>query len=140
MGVSLSAKKQPEKVLDLGYFGFSRLRETVSDLVGEPWASHYRTLTSSECHPHEFFEAFDKETEQLIRKRKISKKVADFLLQVDVEGSIQYGACKELLKVIGDYDDNIAYGYVGKKDCVRFCDFKSVLQECVRKKCPMNWS
>ena len=51
-------------------------------------------------------------------------KIVDFCLQSDCEGSIRYGACKELLKVIGNYDDNICYGYAGREDCAMFRDFK----------------
>lgn len=51
----------------------------------------------------------------------------------------RYGACKEILKVIGDYDDNICYGYAGRSDCAMFRDFKAILQDCVDNKCDMVW-
>lgn len=58
-----------------------------------------------------------KKTEQLIREKKVSIKIVDFCLQSDIEGSIHYGACKEILKAIGDYDDNVCYGYAGLPSC-----------------------
>lgn len=67
-------------------------------------------------------------------------KIVDFLLQTDVGGRIRYGACKNILKVIGDYDDNILYGYCGRPDCAKFADFKSILQDCVDTKSDMIWS
>lgn len=51
-----------------------------------------------------------------------------------------YGACKELLKIIGDYDDNVLYGYIGRPDCAKFRDFKAILQDCADNKCDMIWS
>lgn len=66
-------------------------------------------------------------------------KVVDFLLQSDCSGSIRFGACKQILKVIGDYDDDICYGYAGRKDCAMFRDFKAILQDCVDTKSDLVW-
>lgn len=86
------------------------------------------------------YNAFDAETERLLAEKKVSFKVVDFLLQPDCEGLIRYGACKELLKIIGDYDDNVLYGYIGRQDCAKFRDFKAILQDCADNKCDMIWS
>lgn len=139
MGVTLSAKRNPSRSIDLGYFGFSRLRKTVSDLVGEPWKSHYDCLYHREVVTDDFLNAFDNKTEELIKSKKVSVKVVDFLLQSDTNGAIHYGACKTLLKLIGNYDDDILYGYAAHKNCAKFKDFKELLQECVEKKCDLIW-
>lgn len=143
MGLAIRCKKSNDNI-DVSYFGFSRLRNTVSLLVGGNWGVHYLRLTDylpslENTRDKEFYEEFDRETERLINERKINIKVADFLLQSDCEGSIHYGACKEILKVIGDYDDNLIYGYAGRKNPAMFKDFKRVLQACVDKKCDMVW-
>lgn len=115
MGVTISCTKTG-RTIDVGSGGFLRLRSKISELVGEPWASHYRALVEEricdEKEREKFYEDFDKKTEALLNKKRISVKIVDFCLQSDCEGSIRYGACKELLKVIGNYDDNICYGYV----------------------------
>lgn len=86
-----------------------------------------------------YFRDYDALTEQMIKENKVNIKVADFLYQSDCEGKIRYGACKELLKVIGDYDDDVLYGYCGRPDCAKFCDFVSILKDCVENKFDMIW-
>lgn len=147
MGITISCKKTGRSI-DLGCGGFSNLRNKVSDLVGEPWASHYRKLedifrkafSMSDEERRLAYNAFDAETERLLTEKKVSFKVVDFLLQPDCGGSIRYGACKELLKIIGNYDDNVLYGYIGRQDCAKFRDFKAILQDCADNKCDMIWS
>lgn len=142
MGVIISCTKTG-RTIDVGSGGFLRLRSKISELVGEPWASHYRALVEEricdEKEREKFYEDFDKKTEELLNKKCVSVKIVDFCLQSDCEGSIRYGACKELLKVIGNYDDNICYGYVGRKDCAMFRDFKRILEDCAEHKCNMTW-
>lgn len=130
MGLTPHAKKSPEKSIDLGAGGFLRLRQKVSQLAGEPWANHYATLLHrppSKSDKESFYAEFDAKLAQLIAGRKVPVKLVDFCLQSDIEGSIHYGACKQLLKIIGDYDDDILYGYAGRPDCARFRDFKAIL-------------
>ena len=118
MGVTISCRKTGRSI-DLGGGGFFNLRNKVSDLVGDPWASHYRKL------------------EDIFRK---AFSMSDGERRQDCEGLIRYGACKELLKIIGDYDDNVLYGYIGRPDCAKFRDFKAILQDCADNKCDMIWS
>lgn len=147
MGVTISCRKTGRSI-DLGGGGFFNLRNKVSYLVGDPWASHYRKLedifrkafSMSDEERRQAYNAFDAETERLLAEKKVSFKVVDFLLQPDCEGLIRYGACKELLKIIGDYDDNVLYGYIGRPDCAKFRDFKAILQDCADNKCDMIWS
>lgn len=147
MSVTLQCKKTGTGI-DMGYGGFSRLRDKVAELAGEPFASHMKKLDLQTCMRLQFaskeerdkFNAdFDAETQRMIDAKQVSAKIVDFCLQPDCEGSIRYGACKEILKVIGDYDDNIAYGYAGRKDCAMFKDFKVLLQECVDNRCMLVW-
>ena len=142
MGVSVSSKNHS---IDLGYFGFFRLRRQVARLVGEDVGIHYAELS----HPHFFtdkkaeaayWEKYDGLTEYLIGKYpgKV-RKVFDFLYAPDAEGSATYGTCSQVLGVIGDYDDDIPYGYVGRPDCAMFRDFKMLLQDCVDTKTKLEW-
>ena len=143
MGVTIRCKKTGRSI-DLGYGGFNQLRLKVFELCCEPWYSHYNSLNdkilASSIDDSTFFEIFDQKTGKMLKEKKISIKIIDFCLQSDCKGSIRYGACKQILKVIGDYDDNICYGYVGRSDCATFRDFKAILQDCVENKCDMVWS
>lgn len=146
MGVTLRCVKANQSV-DLGCGGFLNLRNRVARLVGEPFASHYverlgelmSEFFSSTEEREAAFAAFDEKTVELIDQGAVGAKVASFLLQPDCEGRIRYGACKELLKVIGDYDDNIIYGYAGWPNPAMFKDFKGLLQACVDNKCDLRW-
>lgn len=144
MGVTIKCKKTARNI-DLGYGGFNNLRNKVAELVGEPFASHYLVLSNPSVmfltgkHRKDFFQDYDEKTEQFVKNKKVNIKIADFLYQTDCEGKIRYGACKEILKVIADYDDHILYGYCGRPDCAKFVDFKAVLNDCVENKCDMVW-
>lgn len=144
MGVTISCKKTGNDI-DLGYGGFNNLRNKIAELVGGEFAKHYLLLSEPKVMclmgdaRKEFFDSYDKKTMPIIEKEKVSIKVADFLYQSDCEGKIRYGACKELLKVIGDYDDDFLYGYCGRPDCAKFSDFVSILKDCVENKCDMIW-
>lgn len=144
MGVTIYCKKTGTEI-DLGGGGFLRLRNKVTELAGEPFASHYAKLSTPEYMwsggemRKMLFEAFNARTERLIASKKADVKIVDFLLQSDCGGSIHYGACKNILKAIGDYDDDRIYGYAGRPDAAHFRDFKRILEECVEHKCDMCW-
>ena len=136
MGVSISCKKTG-KSIDMGYGGFFNLRKKVAELAGGPFAEHYASLKT--FGNEEYFEAFNRRTSEILEKKQADIKIVDFCLQSDCDGKIHYGACKNILKAIGDYADNIAYGYFGRPDCAMFKDFKEILEDCVKNKCDMIW-
>ncbi len=142
MGVSLSCKKTGNSI-DMGYFGFLALREKVAELAGGPFAEHYLTLNESFSLPIDkrksFYDDFNKTTEEIVRQKQADIKIVDFCLQSDCGGEIGYGACKNILKVVGDYDDDVCYGYLAMSDCATFSDFKQLLQECVDTKSNLVW-
>lgn len=139
MGMTLRCRKS-RHTLDLSSGGFMRLRRTVSDRIGEPWSSHYRTLTDGSRNKDDaWFQDFDRKTVEMIEKKSISIKVVDSLLQSDIKGAIRYGACKQILKIIDGYDDNFIYGYAALPNQPKFKDFKDLLQECVDLKSDLVW-
>lgn len=141
MGVTIRCQATGQGI-DMGSGGFLRLRRKVSDLVGEPWASHYRTLTDASLSVQDeaWFEEFDRKTARLLAARKIRVKTLSFLLQSDMEGYLPPGACRQLLETIGDYDDNIIYGYAGQPHPAMFRHFKALLEDCVRCRCRLVWN
>lgn len=143
MGVTIKCKKTGRGI-DLGYSGFMRLRNKVAELMGEPFYEHYKKLYDAPPlmrldEEKKFYTEWDTEAIRMVREKDLPVKVVNFLLESDCDGKIRYGACKEILKVIGDYDDNICYGYAGRSDCAMFRDFKVILQDCVDNKCDMVW-
>ena len=143
MGITLSCKKTGRSI-DLGG-GFLRLRRKVAELYGGPFVAVYNEICSYDplfC-TDESAAAFDDRVsakiERILNARQADIKIVDFLLQSDIEGRIRYGACKNILKAIGDYDDNLLYGYVGRPDCAKFADFRKILEDCVATKSDMVW-
>lgn len=142
MGLTIKCKKTGRE-MDVSYSGFFRLRKKVAELVSQEVGEHYQELdeifkiTSSE--KESALKSYDDETERMIERKKLPIKIADFLYQSDCDGKIRYGACKQILKIIGDYDDSIIYGYAGRENPAKFKDFKKILQDCVDNKCFMIW-
>lgn len=142
MGLTIKCKKTGRE-MDVSYSGFFRLRKKVAELVSQEVGKHYQELdeifriTSSE--KESTLKSYNDETERLVERKELPIKIADFLYQSDCDGKIRYGACKQILKVIGDYDDSIIYGYAGRKNPAKFKDFKEILQDCVDNKCFMIW-
>lgn len=142
MGVTIKCKKTGRE-MDVGYFGFFKLRVKIAELVGSEVREHYKKLDDILNIPYpereNVLKLYDDETERLVENKVLPIKIADFLYQSDGDGKIRYGACKEILKVIGDYDDSVIYGYAGRKNPAKFKDFKEILQDCVDNKCFMIW-
>lgn len=143
MGVTISCRKTGRSI-DMGSGGFLRLRNKVADLAGI--GDHYRQIETilfgsfpNEKEKEKAFEEHDKLTNQMIQDKVLNEKVARFLWESDVEAKLPYGVAKEVLKVIGDYDDNIIYGYAARPDAARFRDFKAILQDCVETKSMLAW-
>lgn len=143
MGVTISS---PHRSIDLGYFGFFRLRRKIAQLVGEDVGEHYGQLAHTHLfrdkeEEEEYWRKYDALTEKMVgRYPKSVRKVFSFLYAPDCDGSVSYGTCKQILRVLGGYDDNIVYGYAGRPDGARMADFRRVLEDCVSAKKPMRWS
>lgn len=126
--------------------GFNNLRQKVADLVGKEFGEHYAKLSNPNVmllmgkNREEYFKTYNEKTREMVDAGKINVKIANFCYQPDCNGYIRYGACKNILKVISDYDDNILYGYYGRFDCAKFSDFKEILKDCVETKSDMAWS
>lgn len=135
--------KKTGRDMDMGYIGFDRLRTKVADLMGSDVGVHYRELNKIDNLPIEerrkAIPEYNKKMQQLIESKALDEKVAEFLYQADDEGKVNHKVCKRILKVIGNYDDDIIYGYGGRENPGKFKDFKAILQDCVKNKCPMVW-
>ena len=143
MGITIHS---PNHYIDLGYFGFFRLRRKIAELIGEDVGNHYDELRQTHLFKDKeseesYWKKYDGITEHIVSKYpKSIWKVFDFLYAPDCEGKATYGCCKQILNLIGGYDDNIIYGYAGRPDGARMKDFKQILEDCVAEKKPMRWS
>ena len=139
MGVTI---RSPHYSIDLGYFGFERLRQKIADLTAEDIGEHYRALLGGAAGKEQdvWIEEYNRKTEELAEKYKGRyNKILNFLYAPDCDGKATYGTCKDILKVIGVYDDNILYGYAGRPDCAKFADFRRILEDCAQCKKQMTW-
>lgn len=108
--------------------GFWRLRKTIASLCPDDMNEHYcdfmdnfRDIIGDE----ESLAAYNAETDALYQKyRKQYGKVFDFLYASDCDARLTYGTAKQLLNVIGDYqDDKIRIRWMGRQGYAvqRFC-------------------
>lgn len=140
MGVTINSKNNS---IDLGYAGFNRLRLKVAELTGEEIGEHYKELDKGMFlygkEKEDFFKKYNKKISELEEKFKIPYGILDFLYASDCGGKIGLRKCKQIYKVIKDYDDDILYGYCGRSDCAKFKDFKGIVKDCIDNKCAMEW-
>ena len=142
MGVTIESKN---KSIDMGYGGFNDLRMKIAELTENDIFQHYKKLEKQILifdseERKEFFAKYDAKTEELDKKYEYKyNPILFFLYASDCGGEIDCEICKELYKIIEDYDDDIAYGYVGRKDCATFKDFKEIVKDCIDNNSPMRW-
>ena len=143
MGLTIRCRKTGRS-MDMGGGGFLRLRRKVAELAGGPFVPVYREVyawyTGSNNETAEEFDArIVKAVNEMLATKQADIKIVDFLLQSDMEGRIRYGACKNILRAIGDYDDDVFYGYVRHGDRARFRQFRRILEDCVETKSDLVW-
>lgn len=138
MGVTLVCE-YTKRNMDMGYIGFNRLRKKIAELAGEPFFSHYMKLDDLLFAQEDAILEFDQMTYRMLRAGKVSPHIVTFCMQSDCGGRVTWKTCRKLLQIIGDYDDEIAYGYAANPNS-GFKNFKQILQDCVKHKCSMRWS
>lgn len=137
--------KKTEKYFSFGTIGFDRLKHKIANLIGGEFSSHYLILTSTKTltmvgkERIHFFDNYNKKTIEIIEKEKVNKDVVNFLYQPDCRGKIDCKTCEQILKIIGDYDDDFIYGFDGHGNVVKFSDFISILKSCAENKSDMVW-
>lgn len=140
MGITMKSKNYS---IDMGYFGFSGLRRKVANLAGEEIGLHYNHLYDGVFlfgeKKEKFFTEYNKKINELEKKFNIADGILDFLYASDCKAKISSKKCKQVYKIIKDYDDDVLYGYSGRKDCAKFKDFKKIVKDCIDSKCCMEW-
>jgi len=137
MGVTIRNK---QKSIDMGCGGFSNLRDTIAGLLSKEFQTLYIEWTKP------FSSITDEEGNKMLSKLYEDNILTDnddilldFLFAFDCGGKLSIKGCKRLHNLIKDYDDNILYGYIGRKDCAKFKDFKEIVELCVKNKWIMSW-
>lgn len=82
MGVTIKCKKTGRE-MDVGYFGFFKLRMKIAELVGSEVGEHYKKLDDILGIPYpereNVLKSYDDETERLVENKTLPIKIADFL-------------------------------------------------------------
>lgn len=132
MGVTIESKSHS---IDLGCVGFRCLRTKVAELAAPDIFEHYKKSMDGmrlydEDERKEFYESYDAEISKLDKKYngKMSD-ILDFLYESDCGAEMDADHCRSIYEVIKDYDDDILYGYAGRKDCAKFADFKAIVKD-----------
>lgn len=141
MGVTL---KSPNKSIDLGYGGFMMLRRKVAELTTEDIGEHYKYLSAcpifGQKEVDEFYKNYDAKIATLSAKYNGAyDSILRFLYSSDCEAEIDVSICEEIYAIIKTYEDDIAYGYCGRKDCATFKDFKAIVKDCIDTNTKMCW-
>ena len=138
MGITISG---PTKSIDLGNAGFLRLRLKVAELSEPDIYEHYKYLCENMFGmSHDDFVLYDHKTEEISAKYNGKKDdILDFLYSPDDSAELSVNVCESVFETIKDYDDNILYGYAGRKDCAKFKDFKDILVDCISHNTGLEW-
>lgn len=142
MGLTIKSKN---KSIDMGYFGFKRMRDSIAELLPEDLKEHHKKCEQSQFifnddKRKQFFKEYNAITEKLDKKYDYKyNSILHFLYACDCEAEMSLDVCKELYEFIKDYDDDIKYGYSGREDCVMFKDFKDIVKDCINNECAMEW-
>lgn len=141
MGVSISSKNYSA---DLGGGGFFRFRHKVAELVNKEFGQHYDDVRKGDYifdqkERSEFYAKHDAKTRKMVADGIIPIEIADFCYQSDTRGSIDTRQAKMIYESIKDYDDNICYGYAGRRDCAMFADLKQIFKDGAETRKHIRW-
>lgn len=140
MGVTIGNNR---KKIDLSYSGFNRLRAKVAHIANEELGNFYdelsKSLTLFGKEREDFIKEYDRRLEKADEEFQVSEELLDFLYESDCEGKATPKQCRQIYKIIKDYNDNIIYGYAGRKDGATFEDFKNIVQDCAKRNVQLRW-
>ena len=142
MGVTIESKNH---YIDLGYGGFMCLRTKVAELAAPDIFEHYKkSIDGMRLYDENERKAFYKSYNAKIAEpdRKYNGRMSDildFLYESDCSAEMDVSHCRSIYEVIKDYDDDISYGYSGRKDCAKFADFKKIVKDGIDSGDGFSW-
>ena len=142
MGVTIESKNHS---IDLGGWGFICLRTKVAELAAPDICEHYKKSMDGmrlydEDKRKAFYESYNAKIAELDKKYegKMSD-ILDFLYESDCDAAMDTDHCRSIYEVIKNYDDDILYGYSGRKDCAKFADFKKIVKDGIDSGDGFSW-
>lgn len=142
MGVTIESKNHS---IDLGGWGFICLRTKVAELAAPDICEHYKKSMDGmrlydEDERKAFYESYNAKIAELDKKYegKMSD-IIDFLYESDCDAEMDADHCRSIYEVIKNYDDDILYGYSGRKDCAKFADFKKIVKDGIDSGDGFSW-
>ncbi|KJS84971.1 MAG: hypothetical protein JM58_09380 [Peptococcaceae bacterium BICA1-8] len=132
MGVTISSKRYS---CDVGYGGFNRFRNAVAEKTSDKFYKHYLRLSNSDVvflsgeERKVFFKKYDDDTIKFVERNEVTEEVANFLFQSDCGGKIDRKQARQIYELIKECDDNIVFGYIGRKDCAKMADMKNIFSD-----------
>lgn len=142
MGVTIESKNH---YIDLGYGGFMCLRTKVAELAAPDIFEHYKKSIDGmrlydENERKAFYKSYNAKIAELDRKYNgRMSDILDFLYESDCSAEMDVSHCRSIYEVIKDYDDDISYGYSGRKDCAKFADFKKIVKDGIDSGDEFSW-
>ena len=142
MGVTIESKNH---YIDLGYGGFMCLRTKVAELAAPDIFEHYKKSIDGmrlydENERKAFYKSYNAKIAELDRKYNgRMSDILDFLYKSDCSAEMDVSHCRSIYEVIKDYDDDISYGYSGRKDCAKFADFKKIFKDGIDSGNGFSW-
>lgn len=142
MGITIESKNH---AIDLGYVGFRTLRVKIAELAAPDIFEHYKKSMDGmqmydEDERKSFYESYNAKTAELDRKYNgRMSDILDFLYESDCSAEMDVSHCRSIYEVIKDYDDDILYGYTGRKDCAKFADFKKIVKDGIDSGDGFSW-
>ena len=142
MGVTIESKNHS---IDLGGWGFICLRTKVAELAAPDICEHYKKSMDGmrlydEDKSKAFYESYNAKIAELDKRYegKMSD-ILDFLYESDCDAKMDTDHCRSIYEVIKNYDDDILYGYSGRKDCAKFADFKKIVKDGIDSGDGFSW-
>ena len=87
-----------------------------------------------------FYKSYNAKIAELDRKYNgRMSDILDFLYKSDCSAEMDVSHCRSIYEVIKDYDDDISYGYSGRKDCAKFADFKKIVNDGIDSGDGFSW-
>ena len=86
-----------------------------------------------------FLKDYEKRLSTIDEELNVSHYLLDFLYADDYEATMSVKHCRRIWNIIKNCDEDFSIGYVGRKDCAMFFDFKRIVKECRDKNIQMYW-
>lgn len=140
MGLTIENKNSS---IDLSYTGFARLRTKIAYLHSKELGKFYDELVNAipmfGKEREIFLKDYEKRLSTIDEELNVSHYLLDFLYADDFEATMSVKHCRRIWNIIKNCDENFSIGYVGRKDCAMFFDFKRIVKECRDKNIQMYW-